>query len=145
LINWKRICHVLTLALCLTVSLPDANADDAERRAVTLGNDGTEAIACQIVFTHWVTGPLEAIAPGRRLSLSFLRQAKDGALFQRRESDGRPMMIEQLWCGPLEGFVARGVGLPLLPLQSGAVMRSDWTCAMTDSKLRCRLAAEGEP
>ena len=132
-------CLVLLLAIlpgCATQSPQAAGRGDVEV-TLRLANAGDEPLRCAILFGHWVEQDLGRVPPGDTLDVVLRRQSPDGGLFVPRGADGRPMMVENLICGPLAGWWEGRADVTLLPLRAGRDLRYDATCAVA-TEARCR-------
>jgi hypothetical protein len=122
---------LLLLAACTGREAPGTPPDD-EAVVLSLRNDSGEPLRCRILFGHWVEQDLGHIAPGTERELALRRQRSDGALFLPRDSDGRRMMIENLVCGPSQGWWERRADISLVPLRAGAEPHFVTSCVVTD-------------
>lgn len=120
---------------CAVYSPPTAGQDDVEV-TLTLANAGGEPLRCGILFGHWVEQDLGRVLPGDALDIVLRRQAADGGLFVPRAADGRRMMVENLICGPLDGWWERRADVPLLPLRAGRALHYDAVCSF-EARARC--------
>ncbi len=81
--------------------LASCTTDTSTDRPVILHltNTGAEALACRLMFGHWVDRNLGRLAPGEGVDIAVTQQDSDGALFVLRDDGARRMMIETINCG----------------------------------------------
>ena len=101
-----------------------------------VANNAAEPMRCAIFFGHWVERDAGVIPPGGTLRVALRRQPDDGALYVARD-DGRRMMVENLICGPLDGWWERRADVPLLPIRAGGERTFSAACGMEQGRAMC--------
>jgi hypothetical protein len=108
-----------------------AAAPDAQAVTLSITNESSEPLRCQIMFAHFVVTEAGAIPPGGNLAIALSRQDSDGALWIAR-ADGRRMMIETIDCGASARWAEARGQIPLLPARAGREARYGTTCRFHD-------------
>lgn len=98
---YQPISALVLLALAACASVDDASPVD-----ISLGNAGSEPIACRLIYGHWVERDLGQLAPGEDVRFPVEQQASDGALFTMRPDGNMRMMIETIQCGVYPDWMA---------------------------------------
>jgi hypothetical protein len=78
------------------IASPQVDSDRTLR--IGLAITGGQPLHCRLTFGHWVERDLGLIAPGASVDID-VSQAKDGALYIKRDDGRRHMMIENISCG----------------------------------------------
>ena len=110
-------------ALLATASILDlpvsAAAPASEPVRLEIANvKSPSVLRCQLVLAHFVTLALERIGPESRAIIQLQRDMQAGTLFYPR-ADGRPMALENVFCGLDDDWQANRVDLDLQPLRGG--------------------------
>ena len=89
----------------LALGLASSAAFAAERGSTGLietpfvaRNAAESEISCSVALAHWYSAELGRAAPGARVSVSFWRDPKSGALYLLNETGDR-MAVQMAWCG----------------------------------------------
>ncbi|MGH6930309.1 MAG: hypothetical protein ACREEV_18470 [Dongiaceae bacterium] len=134
---WRRRATIVAALLAVVGLLVSGSGEparaDGTDDAVTLriGNDGSQALRCVVLFGHWVSLDLGVVGAGASRALAMMRDAGDGSLYVPRD-DGRAMMIENVVCGA-DGAWAETLGqVPLLPVRSSRERDMRTSCRIDD-------------
>src|SRR5689334_11979037 len=73
------------------------NAGLIEMPFVALNAAGGE-MSCSVALAHWYSAELGKAAPGEKISASFWRDPKTGALYLLNDIGDR-MVVQMTWCG----------------------------------------------
>ncbi len=123
----RHLCAWAAVAF-ITAALPScpvrAGGPDEDAVTLSVANETREPLRCTVLFAHFVSRDLGAIAPRAEVSLSMFRQGNDGALWIPR-ADGRRMMIETIDCGAAAEM--RGQ-VPLLSVHASRHLRYHSAC-----------------
>lgn len=95
-------------------------------------NAAESEISCSVSLAHWYSAELGRAAPGARISVSFWRDPKSGALYLLNETGDR-MAVQMTWCG----FAGRSWETrSVVTLAEGKP--ADLTCVSGAKGLACR-------
>jgi hypothetical protein len=121
----RRLLPLLLLA-CAPVAAQPAPV------ALTLANTAGEALRCQVIYAHWVTGELPPLAPGGAATLQARRDPTTREVFVPRDGDGRRLMVEEILCGADADWSATLTHIDLEAVKRGEAAAFDLTCDLAD-------------
>jgi hypothetical protein len=109
---------LMVVATALALPVPAARAATEPVRLEIANAKSGSLVRCQLVLAHFVTLAPDKIGPDRHATIELQRDVQAGTLFYPRE-DGRPMALENVFCGLDDDWVATRNDLDLRRLRGG--------------------------
>lgn len=109
---------LLVVATALALPVPAARAATEPVRLEIANAKSGSLVRCQLVLAHFVTLAPDKIGPDHHATIELQRDVQAGTLFYPRE-DGRPMALENVFCGLDDDWAATRNDLDLRRLRGG--------------------------
>jgi len=126
-------CLILALGLAAPTALAAGRGSEGLIETPFVARNAAQSeISCSVSLAHWYSAELGRAAPGARISVSFWRDPKSGALYLLNETGDR-MAVQMTWCGFAgKSWETRSV----VTLADGKP--ADLTCVSATDRLACR-------
>ncbi len=110
-----------------------------DKFVITVDNQGTQTLSCEVATAHWYSVALGDITPGHTLHTALWKNRRSGEVFILNQLQDR-MPVQRFWCGQRDNSWQTRYQFMLPDRRRQRPYSRRFACRETTNGTECRLA-----